>query len=188
MDIQLQLGDALILVDVQSDFLPDGALAVPHGDAVIAPLNSMIARFSERGLPIFATRDWHPPDHCSFRAQGGPWPSHCVQGSAGAAIAAALRLPPETTIISKGASADADAYSGFEGTDLEMHLHQLAIRRLFIGGLATDYCVRQTVLDARKLDFDVILISDGIRGIDPATVEKALAEMVAAGAVETESN
>lgn len=188
MEIELQLGDALILVDVQNDFLPDGALAVPHGDAVIEPLNRMIKRFSDRGLPIFATRDWHPPDHTSFKAQGGPWPPHCVQNSEGAVIAKALHLPMDATVISKGFRTDADAYSGFEGTDLEMHLHQLGARRLFIGGLATDYCVRQTVLNARELGFDVILISDGIRGIAPATVEKAIAEMVTAGAVEAGSN
>src|SRR5690348_12260677 len=106
-------GDALLLVDVQNDFLPGGSLAVPHGDEVIPPLNRLIQSFSRRSLPIFATRDWHPAEHCSFREQGGPWPPHCVAGTQGAAFPANLALPHDTAIVSKATTKEEDAYSGF---------------------------------------------------------------------------
>src|SRR3990172_9324815 len=112
-------GDALIVVDVQIDFLPGGSLAVPAGDEVVPVLNRYLGAFHAKSLPIFATRDWHPVNHCSFKAGGGPWPPHCVAGTAGAAFAPGLKLPPETTTISKATPPDKDAYSGFEGTDLE---------------------------------------------------------------------
>src|SRR5881397_2095449 len=150
--------DALILVDVQNDFLPGGSLAVPHGDEVIPKLNRYITMFVERALPIYATRDWHPPDHCSFTAQGGPWPPHCVAGTPGAAFAGALGLPRDATIVSKARSSEADAYSGFQGTDLADQLRGAGVKRLFIGGLATDYCVLNTVKDARAQGFEVMLL------------------------------
>jgi nicotinamidase/pyrazinamidase len=177
-------GDALVVVDVQNDFLPGGNLAVPAGDAVVAPLNGWIDRFAEAKLPVFATRDWHPADHCSFMAQGGTWPPHCVAGTAGAEFAAALRLPPDAGIISKATRADTDAYSGFAGTDLDERLRQGKVRRLFIGGLATDYCVLNTVLDALKLGYAVVLLDGCIRAVDvqPGDGERAIAAMAAAGA------
>jgi nicotinamidase/pyrazinamidase len=179
-----RVGDALILVDIQNDFLPGGALAVPAGDAVIAPLNAWIARFASAGLPVFATRDWHPIDHCSFAARGGPWPPHCIAGTPGAAFAPALALPANATIVSKATTAEADAYSGFAGTDLHVWLQAAGVRRFFVGGLATDYCVLNTVRDALALGYHVMLLQDAIRAVDvkPGDGERAIAAMVAAGA------
>ena len=178
-------GDALVLVDVQNDFLPGGALAVPRGDEVIEPLNRCLAEALARGLPLFATRDWHPAEHCSFRASGGPWPPHCVQGTAGADFAAGLRLPPTTVVISKGAARDRDAYSGFEGTDLDERLRAAGVRRVVVGGLATDYCVVQTVKDALARGYAVVLLTDAIRAVDvaPEDGRRAEEEMLRLGAV-----
>ena len=156
--------DALIVVDVQNDFLPGGALGVPDGEAVIEPLNRCLVAFERRGLPIFATRDWHPADHCSFHSQGGPWPQHCVAGTPGAQFAAGLSLPPSVRIISKATAAEADAYSGFQGTDLAAQLVAADCTRVVIGGLATDYCVRATALDARAAGLEVIVLEDGRSG------------------------
>lgn len=186
-DRRPQAGDALLVVDVQNDFLPGGALGVPDGDAVIAPLASYIGHFRAANLPLVATRDWHPPDHCSFVAQGGPWPPHCIAGSAGAAFAAGLDLEQADIVVAKATHADEEAYSGFEGTDLDARLHALGVRRLFIGGLATDYCVLRTVLDARRLGYDVALLVDAIRAVDsePGDGERAIERMIEAGAVPT---
>jgi nicotinamidase/pyrazinamidase len=125
-------GDALVLVDVQNDFLPGGALAVPGANEVIAPLNRSIGEFERHRLPVFATRDWHPGNHCSFRAQGGPWPPHCIAGSQGAQFAAQLQLLPDVHVISKATRADIDAYSGFQGTDLAQQLRDLACTRTLL--------------------------------------------------------
>lgn len=178
-------GDALVVVDVQNDFLPGGALAVPEADRVIPVLNAWLARFRAQRLPIFATRDWHPPDHCSFSAQGGPWPPHCVAGTLGAAFAPRLQLPPEAVTISKATAPAPDAYSGFQGTDLTGRLRAMGVGRLFIGGLATDYCVRHTVLDARDAGFAVVVLTDAVRPVEvePGDGERAMQEMVRAGAV-----
>ena len=187
-----QRGDALVIVDVQNDFLPGGALAVPHGDEVVPVLNRWIERFTARGLPVVATRDWHPPDHCSFRERGGPWPVHCVAGTEGAAFAPALRLPADALVISKATEPDREAYSGFEGTDLAERLRGLGVRRLFVGGLATDYCVLSTVRDARREGFDVVLLEDAVRAVDvqPGDGARALEEMRRLGAelVRTEAS
>ena len=181
-------GDALVVVDVQNDFLPGGSLAVPRGDQVIAPLNRWIARFAAAGLPVYATRDWHPVDHCSFAAQGGPWPPHCVAGTPGAAFADALGLPSDATVIGKATRQDADAYSGFAGTDLHERLRHAGVKRLFVGGLATDYCVLNTVRDALGLGYGVVLLTAAVRAVDvrPGDGDRALAEMIAAGAVAVE--
>lgn len=177
-------GDALVVVDVQRDFLPGGALAVAGGDAVVPPLNRWAGAFERAGLPVFATRDWHPPDHCSFREHGGPWPAHCVAGTGGAAWAEALELPPGTRVIAKADTAQADAYSGFQGTSLAAKLRALGCRRLFIGGLATDYCVRATALDALARGFEVVVLTQAVRAVDvrPGDGERALAELAAQGA------
>jgi nicotinamidase/pyrazinamidase len=182
--IELQYGDALIVVDVQNDFLPGGSLAVPDGDAVVPVLNRYLAEFSARELPVYATRDWHPANHCSFKAQGGPWPPHCVAESPGAQFAARLRFPSGTLVISKATQPDKDAYSGFEGTDLGTRLRSRKIKRLFIGGLATDYCVLNTVRDARSLGHEVYLLTDAIRAVNvnPDDGPKAEAEMQHLGA------
>lgn len=164
--IHLQDSDALIAVDVQVDFLPGGLLAVPRGDEVVPALNRWLAAFVEAGRPVFATRDWHPPNHCSFRERGGPWPPHCVAGTGGAAFAPGLKLPASARVISKAVEPDREAYSGFEGTDLEARLRACGARRLFIGGLATDYCVLRTVTDALARGFEVLLLEDAIRPVE----------------------
>ena len=178
-------GDALIIVDLQHDFLPGGSLAVSDGDAVVPVLNEAIAAFTAAKLPVVATRDWHPADHCSFHAQGGIWPVHCIAGSHGAAFSPALHLPVSAQIISKATTAERDAYSGFEGTDLGARLAVQGITRVFVGGLATDYCVLQTVLDALKLNLQVVLLLDAIRAVDvkPGDGERAIARMIAEGAM-----
>lgn len=177
-------GDALIVVDVQNDFLPGGALAVPEGDAVIGPLNRYMEEFARRGLPVFATRDWHPRDHCSFAAQGGPWPPHCVAETEGAAFAPDLRLPASAEIVSKALDAGADAYSGFQGTALAARLRELGVRRVFVGGLATDYCVRATVLDALAAGFEAVVLADAVRAVEVRAGDgaRALEEVAARGA------
>ena len=179
-------GDALLIVDVQNDFLPGGSLAVAEGNQVVAVLNDYLAAFLKQGLPIYATRDWHTSDHCSFQAQGGPWPPHCVAGSQGAEFAPGLQLPEgEFTVISKGTHRDRDAYSGFEGTDLAVRLRDVGVRRLFIGGLATDYCVLNTVRDALREGFAVLLLEDASRAVNvqPDDGARAIAEMRERGAV-----
>lgn len=182
-------GDALLLVDVQHDFLPGGALGVPQGDRVLAPLRQCLAAFTRQGLPVFATRDWHPADHCSFGARGGPWPPHCVADSLGAAFPPALALTDGATIVSKGTEAAEEAYSGFAGTDLAERLKAAGVRRLFVGGLATDYCVRSTVLDARAQGFDVVVLRDAIAAVDVQADdgERALRAMADAGATLRDS-
>jgi nicotinamidase/pyrazinamidase len=183
--LTLGTGNALLVVDVQNDFLPGGSLAVPDGDTVIAPLNRCLAAWRARGLPVLATRDWHPPEHCSFRAQGGCWPAHCVVGTAGAEVASGLALPSSTVVVSKGTARDYDAYSGFEGTDLDARLQEKHVRRVFVGGLATEYCVLNTVRDARARGYAVVVLEDAIRAIDvrPGDGQKAKDEMTRLGAV-----
>ena len=178
-------GDALIVVDVQNDFLPGGALAVAEGDAVIPALNRCIALFERSKLPIFASRDWHPPNHCSFAAQGGPWPPHCIAGSAGAAFPQALRLPEAAHVISKAGTPEKDAYSAFDGTELARRLRESGCRRLFIGGLATDYCVAATARDALAAGFEVIVLPEAMRAVNlkPTDGEQALEQLRARGAL-----
>ncbi|MBO3769019.1 MAG: nicotinamidase [Thermoproteota archaeon] len=185
MKISLTEKSALIIVDVQNDFLPGGALAVPNGDAVIEPLNKYIELFSRKKLPIFATRDWHPENHVSFRERGGPWPPHCIQNTHGAMISDKLNLPLDVKIIDKAFSPDRDSYSGFQETVLDLELRRLGMRRLFIGGLATDYCVKATVLDSLELGFETILLLDAIKGVDvnPGDSENAIRTMILKGAI-----
>lgn len=188
LDSALRPGDALLIVDLQNDFLPGGSLAVADGDRVVAPIQGWVARFAAAGAPIFATRDWHPEDHCSFRAAGGPWPPHCVAGTNGAAFAPGLALPADTVVVAKATRRDADAYSGFAGTDLDHRLREAGARRLFVGGLATDYCVLNTVLDALRLGYAVVVLTACVRAVEVAAGdgERALAAMRAAGAVALE--
>lgn len=180
----LRPGDALLVVDVQNDFLPGGSLAVPVGDRVVAPLNRCIARFEARGLPVVATRDWHPAAHCSFVDQGGLWPPHCIAETAGAAFAPELRLPAGTLVVSKARGVERDAYTGFDDTDLEPWLRALAVERIFVGGLATDYCVLHTVLAALAADFQAVLLTDAVAAIDrtPGDGERAIVSMQRSGA------
>jgi nicotinamidase/pyrazinamidase len=179
-----KLGDALILVDVQNDFLPGGSLAVPEGDQIIPLLNDVIQLFKSFNLPIFATRDWHPEDHCSFEAQGGMWPVHCVAGSVGAAFPESLDLTDDIAIISKARDPQEKAYSGLENTDLDKRLKTLNINCVWVGGLATDYCIINTVLDLISLGYQVNLLTDAIRAVNvkPEDGKNAEREMIALGA------
>lgn len=181
---QAQAGDVLLVTDIQNDFLPGGNLAVAGGDEVVPVLNRYIEEFVARGLPVYATRDWHPERHCSFHAQGGPWPVHCVAGTRGGEFAANLMLPPDTTVISKATAPDREAYSSFEGTNLDSRLRAAGIRRIFIGGLTTDYCVLNTVRDARRHGYDVFVLTDAIRAVDvrPGDGQRAEEMMTRLGA------
>jgi nicotinamidase/pyrazinamidase len=177
-------GDALLVVDVQNDFLPGGALGITGGDAVVPPLNRLLAAWRTRGLPVYLTRDWHPSGHCSFAAQGGPWPVHCVAGSSGAEFSLQLERAPGDVVVSKATRVERDAYSALDGTGLAEELRRSGVRRVFVGGLATDYCVRATGLDARAANLDVVVLSDAVCAVnvhrdDGAT---ALAELAEAGA------
>ncbi len=186
MKVRLTDRDALIVVDVQRDFMPGGALPVPEGDRVVPVLNGYIELFERRGLPVFFTRDWHPEDHISFEGSGGIWPPHCVQDTEGAMFHPDLRIPSDNKfIISKGTSRDFDAYSGFQGTPLADLLRERGVRRVFIGGVATDYCVKNTVIGALNHDFLAFLLTDAIKGVDlqPGDSEKAIEEMLGKGAV-----
>jgi nicotinamidase/pyrazinamidase len=179
--------DALLIVDVQYDFLPGGALAVPDGDAVVPVLAGLAAKFHAAALPVVASRDWHPPNHCSFEAQGGPWPPHCVAGTPGAELARDLQLPDDAKIVDKAVTAEKDAYSAFEGTGLADWLRDHGVRRLFIGGLATEYCVLNTATDALANGFDVVLLEDAIRPIDDADGQRAIDSLLDMRATMTES-
>jgi nicotinamidase/pyrazinamidase len=177
-------GDALLLVDIQNDFLPGGALAVGDGDAVVPVANRYAEAFERAGQPIYVTRDWHPADHCSFQAEGGPWPPHCVQNTPGAEFAPALQVPADAIVVSKATRSDKEAYSDFEDTGLADQLRAAGIRRLLVMGLATDYCVLATVRDACAGGFEVVVAVDGVRAVDvnPGDGERALARMREDGA------
>ncbi|MDB5792656.1 MAG: nicotinamidase [Massilia sp.] len=183
--LHLEASDALLVVDMQYDFLPGGSLGVPGGDQVLGPINRLIKLFDEQGLPVYASRDWHPGDHCSFAARGGPWPPHCVAGTRGAAFSDALRLPPDAIVVSKAETAGVDAYSAFNGTGLAGQLRARGVRRVAVCGLATDYCVLNTALDARANGFDVLVVPQAMRAVDvnPGDGERAIAAMVERGAL-----
>ena len=167
--------DGLIVVDVQNDFCPGGALAVPDGDEVVAPINRLMEE-----IPFtVATRDWHPPDHYSFASQGGPWPVHCVQDTRGAQLHPKLHISQIDAVVDKGQGREDDGYSGFEGTDLERLLRQRDVDTVHVGGLALDYCVRATAIDARRAGFDVVLHRGATRAIGEA--EPTLEELREAG-------
>jgi len=181
---------ALLVVDVQNDFCPGGKLGLPDGDKIIPVLNDYIRLFSKKKLPILVTRDWHPTKTVHFEKYGGKWPQHCIQGTSGAQFHPNLRLPKSVIIISKGIYPDKDGYSVFSGEDsrgkdFSAVLKYLAIDELFIGGLATDYCVRHTALDALAKGFKIWLLVDAIKGVDKQGSERAIKEMKAAGAKET---
>jgi len=177
--------DALLVADIQNDFLPGGALGIRGGDDIVPVLLNYIDRFHSKELPIFLTRDWHPPNHCSFRSQGGPWPPHCIAGSPGSLPPRAFETPLSAVIIYKAIDADREAYSAFQDTALGRHLKAIGVQRLFIGGLATDYCVLNTVKDARAAGYEVCLLMDGIKAVNlqPDDGPKAEQEMIRLGAV-----
>ena len=174
---------ALIVVDVQNDFCPGGTLAVAHGDEVVEPLNQLIDEFLERGDPVYKSRDWHPPTTKHFTAHGGTWPVHCVQNTKGAEFHPALREDPRINVVSKGIG-DSDGYSAFDETDLASRLKEQGVEEVVVGGLATDYCVKHTVLDALKNGFKVKAVEDAMRAVElqPGDSDRAIEEMRAAGA------
>lgn len=180
---------ALLVVDVQNDFCPGGSLAVAAGDRVALTINRYIERFTAAGAPVIASRDWHPAQTSHFKAYGGIWPVHCVQNTHGAEFHASLQLGPAVTVVSKGVAPDVDSYSGFDAVDdkgasLVALLRAGGVEQLYVGGLATDYCVKQTVLDGLKHGFDVVVLLDAIGGVDlaPGDATRALEEMRLAGA------
>jgi nicotinamidase/pyrazinamidase len=174
---------ALLIVDFQNDFTPGGALAVAHGDEIAGRINALAA--SGDYALVVATRDWHPPDHGSFAAQGGPWPVHCVADSPGAQLHPALDASRVDVTVDKGQDAGTEGYSGFEGTDLARLLHDRGITQVTVVGLATDYCVKNTALDALREGFQVTVDTTAVRGVEvaPGDSERALAEVRAAGGV-----
>ena len=174
---------ALIVVDVQQDFCSGGALAVPDGDAVVAPINDLVEKFQADGNPIYLTRDWHPADHSSFSDQGGLWPAHCVAGTTGAEFHPDLQVGEGMILISKATEREGDAYSGFEGTDLGSQFLTDGISEVLVCGLATDYCVKATALDAVKAGLVTTVLTDAMRGVDvqPGDSQRAVDELQAAG-------
>ena len=174
-------GDALVLVDVQIDFCPGGALPIEGGDDVVPVLNRWIDAAGDAGVPVFASRDWHPRHHLSFAESGGQWPVHCVQDSPGARFHPRLRLPDSAIVVTKGVRFDRDQYSAFDQTGLAVELRKRGIRRVWIGGLAQDVCVHATVLEARQEGFETVLIADATRPVTAAGGERANQEMHEAG-------
>ncbi len=183
MKVAIIKSSALIVIDIQKDFMPGGALPVPNGDRVIGPLNMLISYFKNRKLPIIFTRDWHPPDHISFRERGGPWPPHCIKNTEGAQFHPDLNVPEDAIIVSKATERDKEAYSGFQGTELNSILRKRGIRRLFVGGVATEYCVKATVVDALKLGYEVIVVEEAIKEIDERGKRQAENTMLDEGGI-----
>lgn len=179
MSEMLGYGSALIIVDMQNDFMPGGSLPVPDADRIIPVINKYIEVFMARGLPIFASRDWHPPNHISFKQRGGIWPVHCVRDTWGAKFHQDLKLPRSAIVISKATDPNREAYSAFDRTELADRLREKGIKRVFIAGVATDYCVKNTALDALEHGFEVILLEDATRGLGNSAT--AIEEMKARG-------
>jgi len=181
--MKIESTDAIIVVDVQNDFCPGGALGVTDGDAVVPVINALSTRFTTR---VF-TRDWHPSDHCSFAEEpaytDGSWPPHCIADTPGAAFHPGLAVPPNAHLVNKATRSDQEAYSGFQDTALAERLRARDVARVFVCGLATDYCVKQTALDAHAAGFDTVVIEDACRGVDnpPGSADAALSELEAAG-------
>ena len=183
MDVtSMRNGDALLVIDVQNDFCPGGALPIEEGDRVVPVLNRWLRAARERGIPVYATRDWHPRGHLSFAEAGGRWPAHCLQDTEGAAFHADLELPADVVLVTKGVRFDLDQYSAFNETGLEERLRGDGVRRLWVGGLALDVCVRATVLDALRAGLEVRVLVDATRPVAAEEGRGALGEMESAGA------
>jgi len=178
---QLQPGDAVLIVDVQNDFCPGGALPIEAGDRVVPVANRWIEAATTAGVPVFASRDWHPKAHISFEERGGPWPPHCLQDDPGAAFHPDLELPDEVIKVTKGNRFDQDQNSAFDQTGLATELRARNIKRVIVLGLAEDVCVLATALDARKADFETVLVEAGTRPVTPDGGRDALAQMREAG-------
>jgi nicotinamidase/pyrazinamidase len=183
----LRAGDALLLVDVQNDFCPGGALPIPEGDRVVPVLNEWISAAASAGAPVYASRDWHPVGHPSFESEGGKWPVHCLQDTPGAAFHPALKLPPQVVVVTKGTRFDQDQYSAFDQTGLQERLRKDGVRRLWMGGLAQDVCVCASVLDARRHGYDVALIPGGSLPVTREGGLDALRQMREAGVIGADS-
>ena len=181
LSFAFQPGDALLIIDVQNDFCPGGALPIAEGDQVVPVLNAWIDAASQAGIPVYLSRDWHPKHHPSFTEEGGLWPVHCLQDTPGAAFHAGLHIPPEAVIVTKGTRFDQDQNSAFDQTGLAVHLRKAGILRLIVGGLAEDVCVLATVLDARTEGFAVSVIVAGTRPVTPAGSAAARQKMLAIG-------
>jgi nicotinamidase/pyrazinamidase len=175
-------GDALVIVDVQNDFCPGGALPIERGNEVVPILNRWIAAALIKHVPIYASRDWHPRDHISFQQQGGLWPPHCIQDTEGARFHPELQLPGSVIKVTKGVRFDQDQNSIFDATGLHCEFRNKGIKRLWVGGLAEDVCVLATVLDARREGFDVVLIQDATRPVSILGGGRARLQMHDAGA------
>jgi len=182
----LASGDALLIVDVQNDFCPGGALPIEEGDQVVAVINEWIQKFAGYDLPVFASRDWHPKNHLSFEPEGGRWPPHCIQDTTGAGFHKKLNLPETTVIVTKGVRFDQDQNSAFDQTGLGVHLKRKGIRRIFVAGLALDVCVLATAVDARHQGLEVVLIHNATRPVNARGGLEALAVMRTAGVLVLE--
>jgi nicotinamidase/pyrazinamidase len=182
VDNPLELGDALIVVDVQNDFCPGGALPIEDGDTVVPVINRWIAAAVAKGVPVYASRDWHPVGHVSFKERRGPWPPHCIQDTDGARFHPDLELPESAVLVTKGVRFDHDQNSAFNQTGLAEQLRKDGIKRLWVAGLAEDVCVLATVLDACREGFEVVLIENATRPVTPEGGEKARSMMRDAGA------
>jgi nicotinamidase/pyrazinamidase len=180
-DNSLQPGDAVIVVDVQIDFCPGGALPIEHGDDVIPACNLWADAAHRAGIPVYASRDWHPANHLSFRDRGGEWPPHCVQDTEGACFHDKLELPEGTILVTKGTRFDKDQYSAFDETGLADELRRQGVQRLWIGGLAQDVCVRATALEAAQEGFETHVLLDATRPVTPEGGREALREMEDSG-------
>jgi nicotinamidase/pyrazinamidase len=174
------MSDALLIIDFQNDFTPGGALAVEGGDEIAEPIQRLAPRFDT----VVATRDWHPPDHASFETEGGPWPIHCVRGTPGAELHPAMTGIEVDKVVDVGRERDDEGYSGFENSDLAEFLHERDVDRVAVCGLATDYCVRASTIDACREGFDVTLVEDAVRAVEvePGDGERAIEDMEEAGA------
>ncbi|MFM2478806.1 isochorismatase family protein [Celerinatantimonas sp. MCCC 1A17872] len=183
--ITVKASDALLIIDLQNDFLPGGALGIASAERVIEPINRYTQYFERSQATIILSRDWHPDDHCSFAPQNGPWPAHCIQNTRGAQISANFTWPTQAWLVSKATSSDKDAYSAFDGTELALQMKHCGIKRLFICGLATDYCVLQTTLDALSSGFECFLLTDGIDAVNVSEHDgqQAIEKMCAKGAM-----
>jgi len=178
----LRSGDALLIVDVQRDFFPGGALPVPESDEVVPVLNRWMEVARRQGVPIFASRDWHPSDHSSFEEHGGPLPPHCIRDSEGARFHPGLALPADVVVVDKGSDRDRDALSAFSATGLKGRLRDYGVRRVWIGGLPLDVCVHATALDALGDGFEVCILADGTRALDVESARRRLQELESLGA------
>ena len=161
--IKISQGDALLVVDLQRDFCSGGALAVPFAEEIFSVIDGLVCSFTRQGRPVVFSRDWHPGGHASFAEKGGLWPPHCVAGTAGASFAPEVTVPADAIVISKATDPERDAYSAFDGTGLADLLRERSVTRLSVVGLATDYCVLESVLDGLAEGFDVMLLTDAVR-------------------------